>query len=310
MTGALLRIAALSVTYETPAGDLSVVDDLDLEMDSADSLAVIGESGSGKSVLGHAIMGLLDEQAHVAGEVWFQGLPVHAMDQRQLMEIRGSSLVLIPQSPMSALNPVLRVGSQMEEAARRNGGSTTKQARVMVHEALARVGFDNPEAIHGSYAHRLSGGMCERVLIAMALLASPALVIADEPTKGLDEPAKRMILSLFARMASETALLMITHDFAAVRCCAKIAVLYGGHIVELGPTGKVLEQPRHPYTVGLLDAQPARGMKPVPGRCTGRELFGKGCRFRSRCPLAGVACESLPALSPKETDHWVRCHFA
>ncbi|NWG72802.1 MAG: ABC transporter ATP-binding protein [Parvularculaceae bacterium] len=310
MTDALLSVRRLRVTFQTASGPLRVVDDLDFNLRPFESLAVIGESGSGKSVVGHAIMRLLDDSACVAGEVWFQGRDVYRMTGAELAGIRGTALVLIPQSPMSALDPVMRLGAQIGEVAAKNtvAGGDDAQARTM--DALDRVGFAQPAVICRSYAHRLSGGMCERVLIAMALTANAALVIADEPTKGLDAPARATVLRLLTQIGARTAVLMITHDLLAASQCARTAVMYGGQLVEHGPTGLILQQPVHPYTRRLLDAQPCRGLKPIPGRFDLSTLRGGGCRFRNRCDQAGGICATAPPVRHIAGHGMIRCHFA
>lgn len=310
MTRALLAVRHLCVTLQTGTTSSKVVDGVCLEIAPFESIAVIGESGSGKSILGHAIMRLLDDIATVEGEVRFKGNDIYRMNEADVVRLRGTSLALIPQNPASALNPVLKIGRHLMEVARKNGALTRRDAKNMGIQTLRDVGFNDPHAIFNSYPHRLSGGMCGRVLIAMALIGDPDLVIADEPTKGLDFPAKRPIMDLLIRSAQKRAMLLITHDLNAAAMCARGVVMYGGRVVEIGPSETILNSPAHPYTRGLLDAQPSRGLKPIPGGLSWKTHPDTGCRFRDRCRKAGRMCEVDPPILSHHGGSLVRCHLA
>ena len=203
-------------------------------MDEGDTVAIMGESGCGKSVLGHASMRLLDDVATVTGSVEFRGRDLYRLDQAALAGIRGRKISLIPQSPSTSFNPVIEIGHQMRELIERSGAARGQAAMARALEYLEIAGFTDPQAIYHSYPHRLSGGMCERALIAMAVSVEPELIIADEPTKGLDAPAKKAVLDLLHRLSGSAAMIMITHDFKAALTCERMAVMYAGEIVEEG----------------------------------------------------------------------------
>jgi peptide/nickel transport system ATP-binding protein len=306
----LLDVGRLSVTFDTELGRWRVLNDICFELGPGVSMAVVGESGSGKSILGHAIMRLLDNVASIQGEVRFRGCDIYGMEEREVERLRGSAIVLVPQNPASALNPVLRVGDHLAEVARKHGAMTRRDARDKGFEALRKVGFHDPAPIFDTYPHRLSGGMCERVLIAMALTGGPDLVIADEPTKGLDPLAKRVIMDVLVRNRGGNGLLLITHDLKVAAQCARIAVLYGGRIVEMGETEEILRSPAHPYMRLLLEAHPERGLKPIPGRFWWSEIPAEGCSFRNRCDRAARICETDPPMHRGHRGSLVRCHFA
>lgn len=307
MRPVLLRIEGLTVTFRTGNGGLSVIDDLDLTLNRNESLAVMGESGCGKSVLGHSIMRLLDDVAEIRGRVLFKGIDVYSMDRQKLRELRGKGISLVPQNPSSAFNPVLRIGHQIKEYVEKCGLANGNSAKEIAIESLARVGFSEPQTIYDSYPHMLSGGMNERALIAMAISVDPEMIIADEPTKGLDYTSKNGILALLKEISRDSTMMMITHDFTAARICSKIMVMYSGQIMEEGPTHKIMNHPAHPYTRGLLDAQPIRGLIPIPGRHKLEDRLEPGCRFRKRCSRGREECRRFVPLYQKKDGRRVRC---
>jgi peptide/nickel transport system ATP-binding protein len=268
----------------------------------------MGESGCGKSVLGHASLRLLDDIATVTGSVKFRGRDVYRMDRAELEGLRGGKISLIPQNPSSAFNPVIKIGRQMQELIEKSGIAKGKKARGRTLEYLALTGFSDPQSIYDSYPHRLSGGMCERALIAMAVSVEPELIIADEPTKGLDVPAKKAVLDLLHKISGDTALIMITHDFKAAMTCERMIIMYSGEIVEEGRCSDLVREPGHYYLRGLLDAQPSRGMKPVMGRNSAISGVFSGCSFKDRCEAADAICHEHPELRPINCMHMVRCH--
>jgi peptide/nickel transport system ATP-binding protein len=308
--GRLLNIRGLSVAFNTQKGAIQAIDGIDLDLYENETLAIVGESGCGKSVLGHAIMRLLDDIAVVRGSVQFREREVYEMDTVALLNLRGNLISLVPQSPSSSFNPVIKIGKQIEELIEKTGKEKGKGARKRAMEYLSLVGFSDPEQIYESYPHRLSGGMSERALIAMALSVEPELVIADEPTKGLDAMSRKNILRMLHKLAKDASMIMITHDLKAAETCQRLAVMYSGEIVEEGPTDIVLSHPRHTYTSGLIDAQPSRGMKPIKGRHDLLSHKARGCRFRERCEAASNQCGDHPLLREIEDCRKVRCCHA
>ncbi|MFP4170946.1 MAG: ABC transporter ATP-binding protein [Methanomassiliicoccales archaeon] len=303
----MLEIEELSVTFRSHTGAVPVLDRVSLAMERGESLALMGETGCGKSVLCHAVMRLLEGVAEVSGQVRFQGRDVYSLPWKEVRKMRGKGISLVPQSPSAAFNPVMRVGDQIREYVEKRG-SDHQQTREISLAALRSVGLD-AEAVYRSYPHMLSGGMAERALIAMAISVDPELVIADEPTKGLDLPSRRGILELLGEVSKERSTMIITHDFQAARSCQRTAVMYSGQIVEEGPTEEVIVEPKHPYTAGLLRAQPSNGMEPIPGRHREADRELAGCRFRSRCPHRGEEC-SRPVPVIEYGERRVRCFHA
>lgn len=301
----LLQVRGLRVTFPTTHGPFEALSGVDLDLASGERLALMGESGCGKSVLGHAILGLMEHVAKVEGSVTFQGRDLRQMDREELRLLRGRSLALIPQSPGAALDPVLRVGRQIDEMFMNARRSSRKNAEALTLDCLEGVGFDEVSRVYRAYPHQLSGGMCERALIAMGTALSPELLIADEPTKGLDPASKTDVLRLLRGTNAGKAMILITHDFHAPWICERVAIMYAGEIVEDGPVGKVLKEPTHPYAKGLLSALPSHGMAPIPGS-VGRD-WGEGCRFRGRCTQRSAPCEGRQKLVDLEAEHVVRC---
>lgn len=300
----LLSIKGLSVSFASGESTIHAVNSLDLDLDSGRSLAIIGESGSGKSVLASAILGTLEENGTASGQVLFDGRNILGSDEAVLMALRGRQICLIPQNAWSAWDPVIRIGDQMTEFMR-CCGVPRSEAPNLALEYLKKCGLA-PEVLR-SYSHRLSGGMSQRAMVAMCASVRPRLLIADEPTKGLDGRSRTLVLDLFEKVIGDAALLMITHDLRAARSCDEVSVLYGGRIVESGPANEVLDRPLHPYTAGLCAAHPRRGMVPIPGGI-GRRTEIVGCVFRDRCVLADHECQGdVPMFG--ETRR-VRCFHA
>lgn len=306
----ILSVHGLSVTFDTLQGPFKAIEGIDLDMEERDTLALVGESGCGKSVLGHATMRLLDDVATVKGSVKFKGREVYSMGKRELAGLRGKAISLVPQSPSTSFDPVIRIGDQIKELIEKDGIVKGRAARERALEYLAKVGFPDPASIYNSYPHRLSGGMCERALIAMAVSVEPELIIADEPTKGLDALSRKNILAMLHQMAGDSSMIMITHDFKAAATCNRLAVMYSGEIVEEGTTASVLDSPQHFYTKGLLDAQPSRSMKPIQGQHSLLSHNDIGCRFRERCAAADTVCWTHPLLRETCGRGKVRCHHA
>jgi peptide/nickel transport system ATP-binding protein len=295
------------------AGETPIVNGISFALAPGERVGLIGESGSGKSLTALAVMGLLPEELSSTGAVHFEGRDLMRLSDRELGRLRGDRLAMVFQEPMTALNPLMRVGRQVTETLRlhRDAGRAEAEARAM--ELLTRVELPDPEAMLRSYPHQLSGGQRQRVMLAMALACDPAVLICDEPTTALDVTVQARMLRLIDRLVREegSSLLFITHDLAVVSgLCQRVLVMYGGHIVESGPTRAVFAAPQHPYTVGLLNASAAttdagrldeRGRLPtIAGSVPAAGHFPTGCVFRTRCPRATEVCETVPALTGDE----------
>lgn len=305
---AVLSIRKLSVTFPTAAGPFKAVSGVDLELNAGERLALMGESGSGKSVLGHAVMGLLDNIARVEGSVKFLGSEMRSMDNRDMTRLRGSRMALIPQSPATALDPVIKIGRQIEEMFVISGLTNKIQRKELTVNKLQDVGFSEAEKIFNSYPHQLSGGMCERSVVAMGAALDPLLLIADEPTKGLDPLSKADVLRLLIKNSEHKSLIMITHDYHAAKICKTVAIMYAGEIVEYGSQQSILQRPLHPYTIGLWNAMPDNGLHPIPE--SSQHENGAGCKFYSRCCKSGPACLDIQPLRDLGSGHFVRCCLA
>ncbi len=311
----VLDIQNLSIVFDTDAGVLPAVDGLNLRIDRGEVLGLVGESGSGKSLTGFAIMGALDPPGRVAeGKILFGGTDLTQMPDPQLRRLRGNRLAMILQDPMLTLNPTLSIGTQIIEAIRAHRPVSSSEARALAVRAMQTVGIGEPEKRLGSYPHEYSGGMRQRVAIAIALLHTPDLIIADEPTTALDVTVQAQILLEVRRLveALGSAWIWISHDLSVVAGLAdRIAVMYAGKIVEQGPTEAVLRYPKHPYTRGLLQSAPenpplADGMLwQIPGSAPSLANRVLGCRFRTRCSHAEEACLKQPPDEGKE--HRVAC---
>ncbi|WP_046497970.1 ABC transporter ATP-binding protein [Streptomyces odonnellii] len=316
----LLEVRDLSVEFRTRDGIARAVNGVGFGVDAGETLAVLGESGSGKSVTAQAVMGILDTPpARIsAGEVLFRGRDLLTLPEERRRGIRGAEMAMIFQDALSSLNPVLSVGAQLGEMFTVHRGMSRKRARAKAIELMDRVGIPAAEDRAGDYPHQFSGGMRQRVMIAMALALEPALIIADEPTTALDVTVQAQIMDLLAELRREldTALILITHDLGVVADAAdRIAVMYAGRIVETAPVRALYKAPAHPYTRGLLDSVPRLDRK-------GRELYAikglppnplrvpSGCAFHPRCPVARDICrtDEPPLFDAGEGRHSA-CHF-
>ncbi|MDD1772962.1 MAG: ABC transporter ATP-binding protein [Methanomassiliicoccales archaeon] len=300
----LLSVRGLDVSFVSGKSVIRAVNGLDLDLDEGSSLAIVGESGSGKSVLASAILGMLEDNGTARGEMLFDGEDLMKAERRRMVALRGKDICLLPQNAWSAWDPIMRIGDQMIEFLRKCG-VPKEEAPQIAEGYLGRCGLD-PSVLR-SYAHRLSGGMSQRAMIAMCTAVHPRLLIADEPTKGLDGRSRKLVLDVISTVRERSALLMITHDLKAARSCEDVAIMYGGRIVEIGPANDVLDHPRHPYTKGLCAAHPNKGMVPIPG-CIGERTSGEGCCFRDRCCSNDAACSGD---IPLDGNGWkVRCCHA
>ncbi len=296
----VLEIANLRIELPTRRGILTVIDDLSLHVGRGEILGIVGESGAGKSIVGKAVIGLLPSPIQIAhGEIRINDRPVHNLPDKDLRRIRGREVGIIFQDPMTSLNPLFTVGDQLEETIRAHLSLSKDAAWKRGVELLTEVGIADPELRMHHYPHQFSGGMRQRVVIALALCTDPALVIADEPTTALDVSVQAQILGLLKRLSSEheTAVVLITHDIGVIaELAARVAVLYAGRVAEVGPVQAILEHPRHPYTEGLMGSIPKlgsgrdrlvqiQGSMPRPG-----EVAPESCPFSDRCPKAFDLC--------------------
>ncbi len=324
---ALLEVSGLTVELPTAGGWVRPVSDVSFHLSAGETLGLVGESGCGKTMLSLALLGLLPPGARAAGEAWLAvgrdarhagtdgKVNLAALTEREFPSVRGRAIAMIFQEPMTALNPVMRIGAQIEEAIRVHDPSLdAAEVRRRTVEALARAAVPEPELRARQYPHQLSGGLRQRAMIAMALAGGPQVLIADEPTTALDVTVQKQILELLARLGGELglALLFITHDLGVVAQIAdRLAVMYAGRLVEEGPMADVLRRPRHPYTEGLLRASPQlrrRKLEPIPGTVPRLDALPPGCAFEPRCPYRKEECSAaVPEMRAAAAEHRARC---
>jgi oligopeptide/dipeptide ABC transporter ATP-binding protein len=295
----LLQVSDLHVEIATRQGIVRAVDGVSLDVPAGQAVGLVGESGSGKSMTLKAILGVLPPEARVtAGEVLLDGIDLTALSNAQLNKFRGPKIAMIFQEPMSALNPVMRVGQQIAEGPRVHLGLNRAQAAERALDLMRRVGIPDPERRFRSFPHEFSGGMRQRVMIAIALSCDPSVILCDEPTTALDVTIQDQILRLLAKLCRETgaSLVFVTHDLPVVaQVCHQLAVMYAGEIVERGTVQDVLTQPRHPYTLGLVRSapdvdHPRSSLAAIPGSPPSLIHPPSGCRFHPRCPFAEEDC--------------------
>jgi oligopeptide/dipeptide ABC transporter ATP-binding protein len=314
----LLAVEGLCVEFATDAGILRAVDGIDLRVERGETLALVGESGCGKTMTALAIMGLVPEPAGriAAGHIGFDGVDLQSLTAAERRAYRGSRIGMIFQEPMTSLNPAFTIGDQIGEGLVRHRGLSRRAARAEAIEMLRRVHVPAPHERADDYPHRLSGGMRQRAMIAMALACQPALLIADEPTTALDVTIQAQILELLRelREATGTAMLLITHDLGVVAETAdRVAVMYAGRIVEEAPVGRLFAAPQHPYTIGLLGAVPLLAgrrsrLATIEGNVPDPLHLPPGCRFAPRCPFAEPRCHAEdPTLLELGPGHRAAC---
>jgi oligopeptide/dipeptide ABC transporter ATP-binding protein len=319
MMATILEVRGLTVELPTTSGWIRPVDDVSFTLNEGETLGIVGESGSGKTMLSLALMGLEPHGARHSGEAWLASKSgqqnILASPAEELRAIRGRDIAMIFQEPMTALNPVLRVGEQVAEAIRvHEPAAGEKEIQHRVLQSLERAALPDPQRRARQYPHQLSGGLRQRVMIAMALAAGPRILIADEPTTALDVTVQKQILELLAKLRRELqlSLLFITHDLGVVAQVAdRVAVMYAGRVVEHGPVMEVLRAPRHPYTAGLLRAAPRlvrEKLIPIPGSVPSLTALPPGCSFAPRCAVHIPDCDSaMPQLRAVNTNHEARC---
>jgi len=328
-TQPLLQLSNLTTTYSTGRGLVRAVDGINLVLEQGRILGLVGESGCGKSTVLLSILGLIRNPGMVSGgEILFHGHDLRTLTNRQMQALRGKEIAMIFQDPLSTLNPVFPVGEQIREALQLHHilgrprlpsfveRTVRRREKAQVIKVMDEVGIPDPDSRYRAYPHQFSGGMQQRVLIAIALACNPALLLADEPTTALDVTIQAQILDLMRKINREhhTAIILVTHDLAvASEFCDSIAVMYAGRIVENGDIDQVIETPQHPYTQGLLRCRPRiitprPEISPIPGNVPDLIDLPSGCAFASRCPLVRESCYQGPVpLIETETNHLTRC---
>jgi oligopeptide/dipeptide ABC transporter ATP-binding protein len=314
----LLAVEHLTITFDLPEGPSPAVDDLSFEIRAGETLGLVGESGSGKSVTALSIMRLVQARGRITrGSIWFKGRDLLRLSEPEMRAVRGADIALILQEPMTALDPVFTVGDQIAEALLVHNRASRRQAKTRAIELLDAVRVADPAERARDYPHQLSGGLRQRVLIAMALACNPSLLIADEPTTALDVTIQAQILALLREMKSafNLSVLLVTHDLGVIAQTAdRVAVMYAGRLVEVGSVRAILHEPQHPYTQGLFASMPGgtpgERLRPVEGTVPMLGRLPSGCAFHPRCPDRFDPCATDP---PPECEvgheHYARCHL-
>lgn len=311
---ALLQVTGLDISLAHAARPVRVVRALSFTLGAGETLGIVGESGSGKSMTALALMGLTPSAMAVSGSLRFEGRELLPYEERAMTRLRGSRIAMIFQEPMTALNPVHRIGWQIAEGLVLHEGVEEQAALAEAARLLDRVGIQNARERLGAYPHELSGGQRQRVMIAVALACRPELLIADEPTSALDVTVQAQLLELIRDIVAERnmALIVISHDLGVVaELAARTLVLYGGAVMEEGPTRALFAHPMHPYTRGLIAALPGRGRKrlvAIPGSVPPPHLLAAGCPFHGRCRYGDDTCRDVPSQSVIAGETLVRCH--
>lgn len=319
MTKKLLEVKNLRTYFHTFKGTVKAVDDVSFWVDEGEILAIVGESGGGKSVTGFSVIRLIDEPGKIeSGEILFEGKDLMGLSESQMNRVRGKDISMIFQDPMTSLNPVYTIGQQIEETLLLHTDLSPKERKVASIELLRSVGISNPESRLKAYPHQFSGGMRQRVVIAIALAANPKLIIADEPTTALDVTIQAQILRLMADLVrgKGRSLILVTHDLAVVSEMAdRINVMYCGKVVESGPTRDVIDRSAHPYTKGLIGSIPdlerdKNRLETIKGIVPNMFDLPKGCKFAPRCTRAKEICHvQEPEVINMSQSHQVACHF-
>ncbi len=316
MTEAVLSVRDLVVEIPTRAGVLRPVDHVTYDIAPGEILGVVGESGAGKSMTGNAVIGLLDRPARITGgEVLLNGRRIHDLSREAMRKVRGKEIGMVFQDPLTSLNPLIPIGDQLTETMLAHLGIGEAEARTRAVAALEEVGIPGAAERIGSYPHEFSGGMRQRVVIALALCAEPSLVIADEPTTALDVSVQAQIIALLKRLCRErgTAVMLVTHDMGVIaEAATRVAVMYAGRLAEIGPVEQVLTQPRHPYTHGLMGSTPLaslgqKRLHQIPGAMPRLGSLPPGCAFHPRCPRAQDDCKAGGSPRVESCDGRAAC---
>lgn len=318
----LLDVARLTTRYGGPTGPFRPVEEASFRVRSGETMALVGESGCGKTATALSILRLLPRGGKIeSGEVRFRGRELRTLSEDEMRALRGAEIGMVFQDPLAALDPLWTIGSQVREAVALDRKLSRNQVNARVLDLLRRVGLPDADRIAREYPHRLSGGMRQRAMIAIAIARGPSLLVADEPTSALDTTVAAGILELFRQLQAESGMgmLLVTHDLAVVAQNAhRAAVMYAGRIVETAPVADLLARPRHPYTIALLRSHTSRAasgerLQPIPGRVPAPSERLPGCRFRDRCPIAKAHCAELePALlsvTAPGAERAVACHY-
>lgn len=318
----LLDVKNLCTEFKSKRGVVRVVDDVSFSVERGKTLAIVGESGSGKSMTSLSIMGLVPQPGGriAGGQILLEGSDLVAAPKEALYRIRGADIAMVFQEPMTSLNPVLTIGEQIAEGLIYHKHLSRAQARLESIELLKRVGFARAESLYDEYPHQLSGGMRQRVMIAIALSCNPRLLIADEPTTALDVTVQAQILDLLRRLSADydSGILLITHDLGVVAELAdRVVVMYAGQVVEQAKVADLFDDPQHPYTQGLMSSVPrldgdVERLTSIAGNVPSPDALPKGCRFSTRCPYAQAICvEQVPELKPvRSGEQSARCFMA
>jgi peptide/nickel transport system ATP-binding protein len=315
----LLEVRDLEVKFALRSGDITAIDGVSFTLDPGERLGLVGESGAGKSVTGFAIINLISKPGFISrGSIFFEGKEISAYSFEKMRKIRGNRIAMIFQDPMMTLNPVYTIGFQMVETLKAHRNISTSEARAIALDKLRKVYIPSPEKRLSQYPHELSGGMRQRIIIAIALLADPAIIIADEPTTALDVTIQAEIMDLLQELCKneKMGLILITHDLGVVsQVTEKIAVMYAGRIIEYGLTDTVVYHPVHPYTIGLIGSipgsiEPGKELKQIPGMMPTLTNIPPGCPFHPRCELkADICTQKTPALEEKRNGVLAACHM-
>lgn len=312
-----LKVSDLEVEFQVDKKSIKPIEKVSFEMNEGEVLGMVGETGSGKSLTAHAIMGLSSlVGGKIRGSVKFEERDLLSISEKEMQSIRGSQIAFIPQNPMTSLDPVYRVGDQIVEGLFKHAKISKRKAKQQVLDLMEKLHIPKPDRVFQQYPHQLSGGLKQRIVIAMGLCTNPRLLIADEPTTALDVTVQAQIMRLFREMTTDRGigLFLITHDLGVIaQVCDKVAVMYAGNMVEFGKIETVFNTPRHPYTKALLDCIPYIGMKKgtlsaIYGNVPSAGTYPSGCRYHPRCPHSNSQCNSMPPLIQIEGGTRVACH--
>lgn len=318
MADPVLEIRGLSTHFDTPKGVAKVLNGLDLAMPRGEVTGLVGESGSGKSVTAYSVVRLVRKPGKVVGgEILLEGRDLLSLSEREIARVRGGDVSMIFQQPRASLNPVFTVKRTLLQVLDVHRGLTGREAKEAARQVLSDVGLPDPDRVLSSYPHQLSGGMCQRVMIALAISCSPKVLLADEPTTALDVTVQFQIIELLMELQEATGMsqLLITHDLGLVaELCDNVAVMYAGEIVEHASAVQLFDEAAHPYTRGLLASRPTAStggkLYNIPGAVPDLVAPPSGCRFHPRCPIAQDVCAEVnPEPEWVSDGHWVRCHF-